>query len=927
MDQAQRGLRADVDPRSVTLLGRDAECRALDGLLTDALSGRSRVLILRGEAGIGKSALLGHLFDRLGGWRVAQVAGVESEMELAFSGLHQICSPMLDQLERLPDPQREALATVFGLSPGPAPDRFLVGLATLTLLAEVAERQPLVLIADDAQWLDQATAQVLGFVARRLLAERIAIVCAARSGIGDHILTGLPELSIVGLRGSDARALLLANVHGPLDTAFSERVVAESHGSPLALLELPRSGELAGGFAVPDSQPVADRIEQSYARRLSMLPSETQLLVLAAAAEPLGDTVLLQRAIETLGLDMSAVDPAVDAGVFTIDTRVAFAHPLVRSAAYQAATAADRHRVHSALAAATDPETDPDRHAWHRARATSGPDEEVAVELERSAERARTRGGIAAAAAFLQRAVALTQEPARRVERALAAAEASLQAGAFDAALGLLDIAEVGPLDDLQVAQVNFLRGGVGLAAGQPNAATLLRRATKLLEPFDLALARETYLNAWAAAVFAGHPAGTDELLEICRAAQALPPAEVPRPEDMLLDGLSLLITHGHAAAAPILLGVGRTLLESDLSLAEVARWAWLAPTGSNTIWDDDLTTRVLVTRIVERVRDAGAIGQLPHHLAVLGTITAWSGDFASTASIIAETDSIALATGTPFPPFVALRLTALQGTEAVASPLIAQTIDDADSGQGISATNAHWAAAVLYNGLGRYGDATAAASEATSVPFPLFGAMWALPELVEAAARGGDFELARDALQRLEKVTQPSGTDLALGIYARCRALLSNGGSADDEYREAIDRLGRTRIRTELARAHLLYGEYLRRENRRVDARGQLRTAHEMFVAIGMEAFADRARGELQASGEKVRRRTVDTRDDLTAQERQIARLARDGLSNPEIAARLFLSPRTVEWHLHNVFVKLDINSRRDLANALAGFDYAVQP
>jgi len=481
----------------MNLLGRRAECEALDGLLTDVLAGRGRVAVLRGEAGIGKSALLGYVSDRVAGWRVATAVGVESEMEMAYSGVHQLCTPLLDRLEEMPAPQRHALATVFGQTTGPAPDRFLVGLGTLTLLALIADEQPLVCIVDDAQWLDQASAQILGFVGRRILAERIALVCAARTGIGDDVLAGLPELSIEGLGDSDARALLLDNVHGPLDAAVRDQIVAESHGNPLALLELPRTwnaSALAGGFGLPVSHPVVSKIEQSYARRLVQLPSDTQLLVLAAAAEPLGDPVLLHRAAATLGIDIATVGPAADVGLLKVGGRVEFVHPLVRSAAYRSATADDCHRVHRALAEATDPETDPDRRAWHRARATPGHDEEVAAELERSAGRAQARGGLAASAAFLQRAVALTVDPARRAERALAAAQASLQAGAFDAALGLLATADSGPLDEFQRADVDLVRAHIAFASGLAgDAPPLLLEAARRLEAFDLApLARPT---------------------------------------------------------------------------------------------------------------------------------------------------------------------------------------------------------------------------------------------------------------------------------------------------------------------------------------------------------------------------------------------------------------------------------------------------
>jgi len=839
----------------------------LDRLLADALGGRSRVTVLRGEAGVGKSALLGYLSGRVAGWHVARAAGVESEMELAYAGLHQLCAPMLDHLGRLPAPQRDALATVFGRSAGAAPDRFLVGLATLTLFAEVAEQQPLACIVDDAQWLDHASAQILGFVARRLLAERIAVVCAARTGTGDDVLAGLPELSIRGLGDSDARALLLANVPGPIDAAVCDQIVKESHGNPLALLELPRTWNvagLAGGFGFPSSQLVAGRIEQSYVRRLQLLPSDTQLLVLMAAAEPLGDPVLLYRAAGTLGINLAAAGPAQDGGLLELGGRVEFAHPLVRSAAYRSAAANDRYRVHRALADATVAETDPDRRAWHRARATPGPDEEVAAELERSAGRAQARGGVAAGAAFLQRSVALTVDPARRAERALAAAQASFQAGAFEAALGLLATAEAGPLDEFQHARVDLLRGHIALALGSSNAASLLRGAARRLEPFDLDLARETYLIAWDAAVSAGDPEGGRLVGEISRAARSLPqPPGPPRPRDLLLDGLALLTIEGRAAGAPALQQAAESLLE--ISGEDALRWGWVATAASDAVWDIE-GMLAIAARVLQFVRDAGALAQLPVHLAVVALAKAWIGDFAGAAGLVAEIDSVVAATGSRFAPGAALQLLALQGREAELAALIASVMEH--DAPGARALYAHWAAAVLYNGLARYEEAVASARHAASSTCEVFVTAWALPELVEAAARAGDAELAREALERLAETTRPCGTDVALGIEARCQALLSDGTAADDLYREAIERFSRTRLRPDLARAHLLYGEWLRREGRRVDAREQLRAAHDMFTAIGTEAFADRTSRELVATGEKARKRSPETRDELTPQE-----------------------------------------------------------
>jgi DNA-binding CsgD family transcriptional regulator len=885
--------------------------------VADALAGRSRVTVLRGEAGVGKTALLDYLSDRVAGWHIARAAGVESEMELAYAGLHLLCAPMLDHLDRLPAPQRDALATVFGRSAGPAPDRFLVGLATLTLFAEVADQQPLACIVDDAQWLDHASAQILGFVARRLLAEPIAVVCAARTGAGDDVLAGLPVLPVAPLGDSDARALLLANVPGPLDARVCDQIVAESHGNPLALLELPRTwnaADLAGGFGLPSSQPVGGLIEQSYIRRLRLLPSDTQLLVLTAAAEPLGDPALLYRAAGMLGIDIAAACPAQDGGLLELGGRVEFAHPLVRSAAYRSAAADDRHRVHRALADATVAETDPDRRAWHRARATAGPDEEVAAELERSAGRAQARGGVAAAAAFLQRSAELTVDPARRAGRALAAAQASCQAGAFDAALQLAANSEAGPLDGFQRARIDLLRGNIALALGSRDAASLLRGAARRLEPFDLDLARETYLIAWGAAAVAGDLEAGRIAGEISRAVRSLPPPlGPPRPLDLLLDGLALLTADGHAAATPALQQAAESLLE--ISREDALRWGWMATAASNAVWDNEGMLAV-AARKLQFVRDAGALAQLPIHLSALALARAWIGDFAGAASLVAEIDSVVATTGSRFVPGAALRLWALQGREAESAALFASVMER-DAG-GAVAIWAHWAAAVLYNGLARYKEAAWSARQATSNTFEYWVTVWALPELVEAAMHVGDAELARDALKRLAETTQPAGTDFALGIEARSRALLSDGTGAHDLYREAIERLSRTRLRPELARAHLLYGEWLRREGRRVDAREQLRTAHHLFDAIGMEAFAERARRELLATGERARKRSPGTRGELTPQEEQIARLARDGLSNPEIGAQLFVSARTVEWHLRNVFTKLDITSRRQLQAAL---------
>jgi DNA-binding CsgD family transcriptional regulator len=907
------------------LRGRRRECDLLDQLLDSVHAGESRILVVCGEPGVGKTALLDYLAEHASGCRVARAAGIESEMELVYAGLHQLLTPMLDRLERLPPPQANALRTAFGLSSGSAPDRFLVGLAALGLLAEVAEEHPLVCLVDDAQWLDQASAQVLGFVARRLAAESVGLVFAARV-LGDE-LAGLPELVVEGLREADARAVLDSVLTGPLDPRVHDRIVAEAGGNPLALVELPRGvtpAELAGGFALPDAMPLSGRIEASFRRRLEVLPDDTRRLVQLAAAEPVGDPVLVWRAAERLGIATQAATPAAETGLVELGARVRFRHPLVRSAAYRSASLQERQEVHRALAEATDRELDPDRRAWHWAQAAAGPDEDVAAELERSAGRAQGRGGVAAAAAFLQRSVALTVDPARRAERALAAAQASLQAGSFDAALGLVAAAEGGALDALQRARADLVRGQVALALGGSDAAPLLLRAARRLEPFDLDLARETYLIAWGATVVASDLEGGRLLGEISRAIRALPPPpEPPRPLDLLLDGLALLTLEGRTAGTPTLQRAANALLE--ISVEDVLRWGWMATAASDAVWDHEgmLAT---ATRVLQLVRDAGALAQLPIHLSAVALARAWIGDFAGAALLVAEIDNVVAATGSRLGPGAALRLRSLQGREAETSALIASTIEHPAAGGHTIALYAHWAAAVLYNGLARYPEAAESARQATSSPFEVFVSVRALPELVEAAARGGDTELAREALERLAKTTQPCGNDLALGIEARSRALLSDG-AADDLYREAVDRLRRTQLRPELARAQLLYGEWLRRQGRRVEARQQLRTAHDLFATIGMEAFAERARTELLATGETARKRTVDTGHELTAQEALIARLARDGLSNPAIGTRLFLSARTVQYHLHKVFAKLAISSRGQLDRALPRDPATIRP
>ncbi|SDU68559.1 helix-turn-helix transcriptional regulator [Jiangella alkaliphila] len=912
-----------MDP-ALGLRGRHGECDVLDGLLLKARAGQSAVLVLRGEAGIGKSALLDHLLGRAAGCRVARAAGSESEMELAFAGLHQLCLPFLDRLDRLPAPQHDALVTAFGLSAGRPPERFLVGLAVLSLLADVAADRPLVCVVDDAQWLDQVSLQVLAFVARRLAAEPVAMVFAVRDLDAHLELAGLAELTVGGLSDADARALLDSAVPGRLDEHVRDRIVAETRGNPLALLELPRgvtAAELAGGFWRPDAGPLPGRIEHSFLRRVRSLPPTTQRFLLVAAAEPVGDVSLLLRATTLLELGADAAGAAETAGLIELGARVRFRHPLVRSAAYRAAGSGDRREVHRALAEATDPDADPDRRAWHRAQAAAGPDEAVAAELERSAGRAQSRGGVAAAAAFLERAAELTPDPVRRGVRAIAAARAKLRAGAPDTAHALLATAQLGPLDELHRAQVARLRAQItSVRRRGGDAVAQLLDAARRLEPLDRAAARETYLEALGAAFFAGR-LGTG-LPAAAAAARAVPSGpRPPRPTDLLLDGVATRLADGYAAGVPALTRALQAFRGDDADDA-VMSWLWLAcPVAPEPIapdlWDDD-AWHDLATRAVRLARGAGALTVLPVALSYRAGVHLHAGEFAAAATLIEESEAIAAATGNPPLRYTPILLAAWRGDETAARAAIDAAVHEAEArGEGRALGLAGYATAVLDNGLGHYGAALAAARTACDYEdLGFYG--WSLAELVEAAVRAGAPAEAGAALELLLERAGSSGTDWALGVGARSAALLADGERADALYREAIERLGRSRAAVQQARARLLYGEWLRRENRRASAREQLRAAHETFARIGAEAFAERARRELQATGETVHRRSTGSGLALTTQEAQIARLAGDGLTNPEIGAQLFISPHTVEWHLRKVFAKLDISSRRQLRTAL---------
>ena len=902
-----------INAKTSALRGRRREQEALDRLLRDVRAGQSRVLVLRGEAGVGKTALLDYLAEAASAGQVARAAGVEPESEVAYSALQQLCAPLLGYLDRLPEPQRDALATAFGLSAGNPPDPLLVGLAVLGLFAEAASERPLVCAVDDVQWMDRMSEVILTFVARRLDAESVGLVFGARSPGDERILAGLPELSVEGLPDADARELLDSVLPGPVDARVRDRIVAETRGNPLALLELPRGltpAELAFGFGGHSAMPLVSRVEEGFQRRIAALSADTRTLLLTAAVEPVGDVPLLWRALERLGVGMDAAAHATAAGLIEIGTRVRFRHPLVRSASRRSAEPTELRAVHRALAEVTDPQQDPDRRAWHRAHAALGPDEEVAGELEQSADRAMARGGRSAAGAFLERAAELTPDSAKRAGRILAAAVARFAAGALAEVPDLLAAAELGPLDLVQQAGVERLRAKVAFALNAGRAAgPPLLAAARRLEALDPAAARETYLAAIGAAVNAGRLGGAD-LRRAAEAARGVPAGG--EPAGLLLAGLTAWSLEGHAAAVPLFTrALAAATVDNDLDLV------WLRGAVVHEMWDDVafLTT---TEQVVGYARETGALSLLPSALTFRADALIYAGRFADASDLLDEAEALGNATGSPPHPAVAVILAAHRGREEPALELNEALVRNAEAGGlGWLLAVAGYSRAVLFNGLGQYPAALEAALEAARYE-DLAVLQWTLGELVEAAARAGADTVAAEARDRLAARTRVVDTSWARGAQAVADALAGPAGPVEEYYREAIEQFAATRLSLQLARARLLYGEWLRRENRRGDARDQLRAAHEAFIAMGAEGFAERAGRELAATGETVRKRTLGIRQELTSQEAQIARLAVAGRTNPEIGAVLFLSPRTVEWHLRKVFTKLGISSRRELASAL---------
>ncbi|NIK61324.1 AAA family ATPase [Kribbella shirazensis] len=899
------------------LLGRHAECRFVDRLLDTVRSGQSQVVVLRGEPGIGKSALLEYTQRGASGCRVARVTGVEYETELAYAGLHQLCAPFLPLKERLPAPQRDALDTAFGLSPHGPSDRFVVALAALALLAEAAEERPLLCVIDDAQWLDRESLLTIAFVARRLYAESVGMVLAVRQSSELRELAGLPELALSGLDYRESRALIDAAWPGRLDERVRDRVIAESRGNPLALLEFPKGltpAEFAGGYQLPDAAPVATQIERSFRRQVESLPADTRQLMLTAAAEPMGDVTLLWRSAAVLGLARDAAEAAQRDGLIELGTHVRFRHPLVRSAIYRAASASDRLQVHAALAAAIDAGLEPDRATWHRGHATTRLDESVADQLEQSAERARARGGVAAAAAFLERAAELTPDPRRRGRRILAAARARFAAGAFAAATALLALAEGCPMDDLDRALIARLRAQITFVVNRGvDAPGPLLAAAERLAPLDAETARDTYLEALGATLYAGRLHGAVGAYEIAVAARnAFPERDGTRPTDLLLDGLATRFTDGYVAAVrPLRQALDAFAVADD---NDVLSWFWLPWLVAGDLWDD-LKWHDLAAQAVRLCRETGALTSLPLALGYRAVVHVHAGEFAAASALMEEGNGIAQATGGAAVNYPPMLLAAWRGVDPK-ELLEAFRVDLEDAtarGETRWIGGSGYLNALLHNAVGRHDVALASAREACEYDdLGLYG--FALVELVEAAARSGARDEAAAALRQVRERTSAAGTDWALGVQAWSRALLSERRTAEGLYREAIERLEQTRVPLHLGRARLLYGEWLRQESRRTDARHELHAANELFSQFGAEAYGERARRELVAAGGAAHSRSDRALGLLTSQESQIARLARDGLSNSEIGAELYISRHTVDWHLRKVFAKLEITSRKEL-------------
>ncbi|WP_081283387.1 helix-turn-helix transcriptional regulator [Mycobacterium asiaticum] len=899
------------------LLGRRQEQQLLAGLLGGAREGHSGVLVVRGEPGIGKTALIEHLLEQASDFRVIRSAGAESEMELVHAGVQQVCAPLQELLGRLPKPQRLALEVALGVSESDgAPDRLLVGLALLTLLAEAGASRPTICVVDDAHWVDRASLQAIGFAARRLLADRVVMIFAARAPVAE--LADLPEMVLEGLSDSDARALLAALLPGRISDRMRDSIVAESRGNPLALLELHRSldpTDLAGGYGLAHGKSIPGRIEHSFIEQFNELPAPTRTLCLIAAAEPTGQPTWLWSAAARLEIGVEAAAPAETAGLLSIDGRILFRHPLVRSAIYSHAPLSERRRAHEALAAAISDA--PDHRAWHRAHSIAAPDEEVAAELLAVAEQARARGGIAAAAAFLAAAVDATPDRQQRVQLALQAAQAKLDAGSLDAAARLLDLASEGSEDESASVRADLIRAKLAWAARRgPDAPPLLLAAAQRLTGIDPALARDTYLEALMATLIVGrffdpeNPAGL-----VARAASRALATGRRDTVDLLMEGLIVRLTDGYVAAAPLLRTAIAEYVRETRSGTSDPRWHDVTNRICLDLFEQDAYD-FLTSQQVEMQRATGELTLIASSLSTYAGLCVTRGDFAAAEAALQEVEILATATGTPPHLSIVPYLAAYRGEEKHCLESARVIIEGAsDRGEGTEVSVTLYATAILHNGLSQYPKALAAAR--TGLEHDDVGmSSYLLTEAVEAAAYCGETDLATELFAQISERAQASGAETALGIAARSRALVGASADPGADYRAAVEHLSRAPVVVYLARTHLVYGEWLRRVNRRADARTQLRRAYDLFEQMGAAGFAARARRELQATGEAVHKPVKGTAIGLTTQERQITRLARQGCTNSEIGAQLFISPRTVEWHLGRIFAKLGVSSRRELRN-----------
>ncbi|MET7479346.1 AAA family ATPase [Streptomyces sp. NPDC005648] len=905
------------------MIGRHTEREAIGRLLDAVREGLGGALVLTGEPGIGKTRLLEYAAARAAELRVVRLTAVEQETGLGFGALHRLLRPFLNRTDRLPGPQRAALDAALGLLSGPPADRHLVGLATLTLLSEAAADEPLLFLVDDAQWLDRESAEALAFTARRLHADSLGLIIAVRDGLGDNgVFDALDARSVTGLPTAQATSLLCA---GPrrVDAAVAERIVAGTGGNPLALLELVAAlapEQLSGIAPLPDPLPVGRLLEGHFRSLVRALPPETATLLLLLAAAPSDDMGTMWRAAGRLGLSARAVRPAVTAGVLDRDTPTAFRHPLIRSTVYAAAEPGERRRVHAALAAVCDPVRDADRRAWHRAEAAEGLDEGVADDLEAASERARSRGGHSQQALFLSRAAEFTGAPDKRAERLLDAAQAHLMSGDASAAQTALDLAAAdvhGPV--MRTRELRTWATAQMFQLAVADVPAMLMAAVARLGTQDPRLTWELLCEALNAAVVAHDTMRGMSLTEVAAAVVAArhDPDSAGRYRDLLMEGLARRAAEGYEHGAPVL----RTALDGLRGGGGIgdahSPFAVMLCTACNDLWDvragRELTARLAVTD-----RDTGALYALGMTLLGEAGYALWDGRFTEAEVHYAEFDDIAAATAFPGAGDInRLQLLALTGREAELRAAVRRAAELRSMGHGVLQLMAQHALALFELGRGRYRQALKHARTVFEEDSPVGGNL-VLPLLIEAGVRAGDRDAVTRGLSRLEERAPLAGTPWALGTLALGRALTADGDEAGKFYQESIDLLGQAPLALEVARTRLLFGEWLRRRKRRSDARKQLRAACESFDTFGAVPYAERARTELLATGETARRRTEETRSDLTPRERQVASMAVSGLTNGEIATRLFVTASTVEFHLNKVFRKLGITSRRQIPRAI---------